>query len=79
MLLLKGFNDSLFWLKEFFIDSNYLFKKQHNLELDLAFQNFKWIVLDEKTNSIQADAKVYLINMDGIKIDSSFSRDIREL
>ena len=73
LLLLKGFNDSLFGLKEFFIDSNYLFKKQHNLELDLAFQNFKGIVLDEKTNSIQADAKVYLINMDGIKIDSSFS------
>ena len=37
LLLLKGFNDSLFGLKEFFIDSNYLFKKQHNLELDLAF------------------------------------------
>ena len=34
---------------------------------------FKGIVLDEKTNSIQVDAKVYLINMDGIKIDSSFT------
>ena len=60
-------------LKEFFIDSNYLFKKQHNLELDLAFKKFKVRVFEQETKEIQADAIVYLINMDGNKIDSALT------
>ena len=51
LLLLKGFNDSLFGLKEFFIDSNYLFKKQHNLKLIWLYKDFKGKVLDEKTKN----------------------------
>ena len=73
ILLLEVLNDSLWGLKEFFIDSNYLFKKQYNLELDPLFKEFKVKVLDQETKEIQADAIVYLINMDGNKIDSSLT------
>ena len=73
MLLLEGLSDSLWGSKEFFIDSNYLFKKQHNLKLDPLYKEFKVKVLDQETKEIQADAIVYLINMDGSKIDSSIT------
>ena len=56
-----------------FIDSNYLFKKQHNLKLDPLYKEFKVKVPDQETKEIQADAIVYLINMDGSKIDSSIT------
>ena len=73
ILLLEVLNDSLWGSKEFFIDSNYLFKKQHNLELDPLFKEFKVRVFEQETKEIQADAIVYLINMNGNKIDSALT------
>ena len=73
ILLLEGLNDSLYGAKEFFIDSNYLLKKQHNLELDIIFKKFNVKVLDQETKEVQDAALVYLINMDGNKIDSAFT------
>ena len=71
ILLVEGSNENLYGIQEFNIDSNYILKKNHNLLLDSVMKEFKGKVINEKTNQIQSSALVYLINMDGIIIDSS--------
>jgi outer membrane protein OmpA-like peptidoglycan-associated protein len=73
ILLVEGSNENLYGIQEFNIDSNYILKKNHNLLLDSVMKEFKGKVINEKSNQVQSSALVYLINMDGIKIDSSFT------
>ena len=73
ILLVEGLGKGLYGSKEFNIDSNYILKKNHNLLLDSVMKKFKGKVINEKTNEIESSALVYLINSNGIKIDSSFT------
>lgn len=73
ILLIEGFNEDLYGTKEFFIDSNYTLRNKQNLELDSIKKVFKGKVINEKTNEIQVSALVYLINMNGMKVDSSLT------
>ncbi len=73
ILLVEGSNENLYGIQEFNIDSNYILKKNHNLLLDSVMKEFKGKVINEKSNQLQSSALVYLINMDGIKIDSSLT------
>ena len=73
ILLVEGSNENLYGIQEFNIDSNYILKKNQNLFLDSLMKQFKGKVIDEKSKQIQTSALVYLINMNGIKIDSSYT------
>ena len=73
ILMLEGYNQHFYGTKEFYIDSTYFSDKKYNLVLDSIEKVFKGKVLDEKTNEIQVAAKVVLINMEGEKIDSSYT------
>lgn len=70
ILLVEGSNKNLYGIQEFNIDSNYRLKKNQNLLLDSLIKEFKGKVINEKTNQIESSALVYLINMEGMKIDS---------
>ena len=73
ILLLDGHNEYLCGSKEFFIDSSYLLAKRHHLFLDSVKKVFKGIVTHQESNTVQINAKVILIDMDGIKLDSCYT------
>ena len=73
ILLLDGHNEYLYGSKEFFIDSSYLLAKRHHLFLDSVKKVFKGIVTHQESNTVQINAKVILIDMDGIKLDSCYT------
>ena len=73
ILLIEGFNDYLYGSKEFFIDTSYLLPKSHHLFLDSLYKLFKGKVTHQETNEIQINAKVILLDMNGTKLDSSYT------
>jgi len=73
ILLLEGHNQHLYGLKEFFIDTNYLRAKKRHLFLDSVQKIFKGKVTHQKSNEIQINAKVVLIDMDGMELDSCYT------
>ena len=73
ILLIEGFNDYLYGSKEFFIDTSYLLPKSHHLFLDSLYKLFKGKVTHQETKEIQINAKVILLDMNGTKLDSSYT------
>ena len=73
ILLIEGFNDYLYGSKEFFIDTSYLLPKSHHLFLDSLHKLFKGKVTHQETKEIQINAKVILLDMNGTKLDSSYT------
>lgn len=73
ILLIEGLNDYLYGSKEFFIDTSYLLPKSHHLFLDSLYKLFKGKVTHQETKEIQINAKVILLDMNGTKLDSSYT------